>query len=143
VTGHMRSALEAASKHPLRRVHDGHGKPPWPAPAGSLAALVRRGWLERSEGLTKRGHKLETWTITEIGKEALRGPRWSATEKPIFMARGGGVTSERARAIDDAEKMDHDRLSLRWRRESLERSAGAEDPRRRARRLARSARRAA
>lgn len=143
MTGRMREALESASRQDLRRVHGGPGSAPWPANANTLHALVAHGWLEHKRLTSRKGLPVDVWSITEEGKAALRGPRWSATEKPIFMARGGGITSERARAIDDAEKMDHDRLSLRWRRESLERSAGAEDPRARARRLARSARRAA
>lgn len=141
MTNNMRSALEAASKHPLRRVHDTPGAPPWPAPSGSLRALVRRGYLELSEDKTKRGAKLETWIITEAGREALKPQKLIGSEKPVFMARGSGVTSERAMAIDDAEVMGAP--SEVWLRLSRERRAGVEDPRGRARRLARSARRAA
>jgi DNA-binding PadR family transcriptional regulator len=138
MTNGMRSALEAASKHALRRVHDGPGAPPWPAHSASLAALVRRGYLERSQLISRKGHRVDLWTLTDEGREALKPQRLIGSERPVFMARGSGVTSERAMAIDDAEVMGAP--SEAWLRVARERRAGVEDPRRAAKRLARSLR---
>jgi hypothetical protein len=78
------------------------------------------------------------WTITDAGKEALKPQRLVGTEKPVFMARGSGTTSERAMAIDDVELADPP--SAAWLRVSRERRAGAQDPRKAASRAARTLR---
>jgi hypothetical protein len=73
LTPAMRDALRAARSQPLRRVHkpDEPGRPPWPAPAASLAALARRGFrgrcLQRTEQVSRKGHPMTVWTITDLG----------------------------------------------------------------------------
>lgn len=134
--GRMRDALEAASKHTLRRVHTGEpGSPAWEHHPGTLRALERRGWLEYSEIRSRQQNRVQLWTITDAGKDALRPPRLVGSERPVFMARGSGTTSERAMAIDDVELADPP--SAAWLRVSREKRAGAEDARGAAARAAR------
>jgi hypothetical protein len=72
LTPAMRDALRAARSQPLRRVHKlGPGRPPWPAPATSLAALVRRELVTRGAEVSRKGFRMDVWTITDAGVEAL------------------------------------------------------------------------
>jgi hypothetical protein len=73
LTPAMRDALRAARSQPLRRVHKPEpGQPPWPAHPSRLAALVRRGLLTGpDERRSRKGHRMDVWTITDAGVEAL------------------------------------------------------------------------
>jgi hypothetical protein len=73
LTPAMRDALRAARSQPLRRVHkpDEPGRPPWPASSASLAALVRRGLVVRTAEVSRKGFRMDVWTITDAGVEAL------------------------------------------------------------------------
>lgn len=149
LTQHMRQALQDAAKHALRRVHDDQpGKPLWPAPSGSLRALELRGYIERTETTSRNDHRVEIWSITELGKAALT-THWAAEQADQYVAVGGGYTTDHSRAVDRDPQMgalprlDADRLSVRWKRLSAEEFMAAKDRREVARRLARSARRAA
>lgn len=77
----MRKALERALAHDgLRRVHDDQpGAPPWPAPAASLNACVRRGLLCRTTVVNADGLTIDKWTITDDGRDALNP---AATVRP-------------------------------------------------------------
>jgi hypothetical protein len=71
LTPAMRDALRAARHQPLRRVHrPDAGKPPWPAHPSTLAALccpVRGRCLQRTEQVSRKGHPMTVWTITDLG----------------------------------------------------------------------------
>jgi hypothetical protein len=73
LTRAMRDALRAARSQPLRRVHkpDVPGRPPWPAHPASLAALVRRELVIRGAEVSRKGFRMDVWTITDAGVEAL------------------------------------------------------------------------
>jgi hypothetical protein len=75
LTPAMRAALRAARSQPLRRVHKpGNGKPAWPASPNTLYALtsIERGaCLRRTERLSRQGHHVEEWWITELGVASL------------------------------------------------------------------------
>lgn len=139
MTGRMRTALQDALRSPVRRVHDQeHGRPAWKHHPATLHALRKRGWLEYVELRSRQGNLVQQWSVTELGRAALRPPKLVGTEKPVFMARVSGTTSERAMAIDDAELADPP--SAAWLRVSREKRAGAQDPRKVAGKLARSLR---
>jgi hypothetical protein len=139
MTEQMRTALQDAAKQDLRRVHhDGPGAAHWPAHPASLAALVRRGYLKHTRLRSRKNLAVDVWTVTDAGKDALRPPRLIGSERPVFMARGSGTTSERAMAIDDVELADPP--SAAWLRVSREKRAGAQDARKAAGKLARSLR---
>jgi hypothetical protein len=88
----MRDALNAAACNPLRRTHDtAHGKPPWPAHPATLAALVRHGFLVRTEKRNRRAHRVEEWAITDTGREALNPPPRHRPDRPLYMARCGAI----------------------------------------------------
>src|SRR4051812_2490544 len=68
LTPAMRDTLRAARNQPLRRVHKPQPyRPPWPAHPSRLAALVRRGLLHRSADVSRKGYRMDTWTITDTG----------------------------------------------------------------------------
>jgi DNA-binding PadR family transcriptional regulator len=121
----MRSALEAASRQDLRRVHDGPGSAPWPAHPSTLHALVGRGWLEHKRLTSKKGLPVDVWTCTDLGREVLKGlTAWLPDDKPQFMAPGGGRTTDHSRSVDRDPLMgampilDADSLKTKWRRQS-------------------------
>jgi hypothetical protein len=88
----MHDALTDASRNPLRRTHDDSaGTPPWPAPAPTLAALIRHDLLECTEIRNRRGFKVTVWTITDLGHEALNPPPKYRADRPRFMARCGAI----------------------------------------------------
>src|SRR5436190_7092868 len=102
----MRQVLELATREEIRRVFDvPHGQPKWPAAPQTLNALERRGYVERSERLSKAGHRIVGWRATEAGRIALKGPEVVGTERPVFPARGGGSTSDWTRAVDHDPRM--------------------------------------
>lgn len=146
LTKPMRETLELARKQELRRVHDGNGSPPGPH-INTLNALVRHELLAASERRTRRGHRLQAWTITDAGRQALQPREIHRTEELFYLnhtGRGAGdYTNDRTRAADDVPVLDPDTLHSAWRQRAEQRKAAAEDPRERARRLARAARRAA
>jgi hypothetical protein len=90
LTPAMRDALRAARSQPLRRVHkpDEPGRPPWPAPAASLAALARRGFVVRSAEVSRKGFRMDVWTITDVGLEALRPVESTRRPRPLLIAEG-------------------------------------------------------
>lgn len=163
---YMRAALEQAARHQIRRVHEGPGKPVWEFSPATLHALVRREYLERTESKTKRGAKIETWTITELGKAALV-PHWTHEERSTFVATGairyrkkknahweivedgddsGNYTTDPSRSIDWDPRMgalpvtDPERLKVRWRKQSAEEYMAAKDPNGVGRKLAKALR---
>lgn len=138
MTNNMREALQDAAKHAIRRVHDCPGQPGWPFPHNTLRALLRHGYVEYTELISRKGHRVQQWAITELGRQALKAPGWVAEEKPVFMAWGYGDTSDRSRALDDVEKMGAP--SWKWRRQSALERIGAQEPRQAASRVARSLR---
>jgi hypothetical protein len=138
----MRNALEAAARNPLRRTHDTTaGKPSWPAHPSTLAALVDekhgRGYLVRTEERNRKGFRVDVWTLTDAGREALHPPPRFRPDKPLFMAHGAihyrklkskgpkdlgrwavvdseqssDYTTSRVKAIDELEVMETDRLA--------------------------------
>jgi hypothetical protein len=111
LTANMREALQHAAKDPLRRVHKpGPGRPPWPASPSTLRALERRGLLEHTVIRNRHAHKVEVWTATEAGRQALEPPqRRQPVDRPRFIARpsrgGGDYTVSPQRALDTAPGM--------------------------------------
>jgi len=91
ITESMRVVLKEAARRQegLRRLHgDQPGSPPWPAHPSTLAALVRRGLLERASGRTRRGSRIDTWRITEAGRLELNPPAQVMQDRPLYLARG-------------------------------------------------------
>jgi hypothetical protein len=101
LTPAMRDALRAARSQPLRRVHKpGPGRPPWPAPAASLAALVRRELVTRGAEVSRKGFRMDVWTITDAGVEALRPPHVVRQRRSLYLAEGWpDYTSDIGRAM--------------------------------------------
>lgn len=140
----MRSTLEEAVRHELRRVHDEtSGAAPWPAHPVTLAALVRRGLLAHSTRKSKRGHRLDAWAITEHGRDVLAPRERFRRETLVYLRRPasenhGDFTTDRSYAIDDAPVIDTSTLDHAWTQLAEERRAAAEDRRARARRARRN-----
>lgn len=88
LTARMRDTLHAATQQELRRTHTGPGHAAWPAPPATLAALVHRGLLNRTERRNRKGHKVTVWAITDAGRAALQPPDVVIVEKPRYLARG-------------------------------------------------------
>jgi hypothetical protein len=149
LTARMRDALEQARHAPLRRVlKPGPGAPPWPAHPGTLHALKRRELLARGELRNRDGWPVTTWTITDAGRQALQPPEIFRRERDVYLAHpnpdiSGDYTTDPGRGRDELPVLDPDSLDSAWAQLSAERRAMTETPRARARRLARSARRAA
>lgn len=94
MTALARDALEQIRRQPLRRVHTpGPGKPPWPKHPSTLAALVKRGFVARTEGRNKDAHKADIWTITDEGRTALNPPPRLRVEPHHGMGAKGAATS--------------------------------------------------
>lgn len=167
MTSNMRDVLSEASKNALRRVHDTQGAPDWPAPANTLRALQRHGFVEYVELTSRKGHRVEIWSCTELGREALKAPQWSGEEKPQYLTDGAiryrKLPNNRWRVVEDDEgngnyttdpgrsrdwdpvmgalpTVDADRLSVKWRRVSALERVGAQESRDAAGRVARSLR---
>lgn len=143
MTPKMKAALEMAAKQEIRRVWDETpGLPPWPAPASTLAALVRNGYVERTERLSKAGHRIVGWRATDAGRMALKGPVRVAEERPRYLARPGknrgDYTSDPRHRIDHLEVAGQ--ASLKWRRIAEAERLDAKDRREVARELARQIR---
>jgi hypothetical protein len=103
LTPRMREALLDAAKHVegLRRTHDEQaGKPSWPHPAATLHALVRHGLLEPRELRNRKGYRIQAWFITDTGRQALEPVVVVKRDTPLYLARGGGCTSNPKRSID-------------------------------------------
>lgn len=105
LTEPMRTALQAAARQSLRRVHTpGPGKPPWPAHASTLAALLRHELVDHGVDRDRRGYWRETWTITDQGRAALTPPQRRVSSQPKYLQRevwrGGDTTTEPHRSID-------------------------------------------
>lgn len=138
----MRQALVEARRGPLRRLHDDQpGKPPWPAPPASLAALVSRGLLETGTMRSRKGWHIDTWTITDAGREAIAPPAArSRPDHPRFLARPTrstpDYTTNPSRAIDNLEPVS-DELLATYAADAEQRRAG--DPGRREEHLRREA----
>jgi len=140
----MREALRRARKGPLRRVHNvEHGKPPWPAPAASLAALVKRALLVKDVRKTKAGDKLEEWTITDDGIEALKPPPVKVRQaRPVFLTAKpqhvkADYTSDPTRAMNgEPEAVSPADLDSAWFGAAMKRHTEARDRRERAREIA-------
>jgi hypothetical protein len=149
LTANMRDVLAAAAKQELRRPpHEGPGARPWPAAWQTLYSLVNRGLLEASVRKNRAGHELEVWTITDTGRQALQPPEIFRRERDVYLAHpnpdiSGDYTTDPRRGRDELPVLDPDSLDSAWAQLSAERRAMTETPRARARRLARSARRAA
>jgi hypothetical protein len=147
VTERMREALLEARKGPLRRVHDGtEGKPPWPAPAASLAALVKHGLLVRSERKSKNGNRVQEWTLTDAGREALK-PKQVVRREAVRSLRVPGGSTRMMQggvwvdaAMPEPEPVDPDEVDAAWFGAAAVRHAEARDRREAARRLSRNAR---
>lgn len=119
LTTHMRDALHQAQRNPLRRTHTpGPGKPPWPAAAVTLHALVHHGLLIVAELRNRHGWPVTTWTITDAGKAALTTDVKAPRDIPRFLSRPsrntGDYTTNPTRAIDDLEVVDAPAEWTRW-----------------------------
>lgn len=93
LTALMLAALQRAkAEDGLRRVHDTeHGRPPWPAPAATLAALVRHGLLDRCSRISRKGARVDEWTLTDQGRTALDPPPPQAREpRDLYLAARPG-----------------------------------------------------
>lgn len=139
----MRDALDEAVCHELRRVYDELGDAEWPAHPLTLAALVRHGLLVHSTRKSKRGHRLDAWTITETGREALQPRERFRRETLVYLARPvpdhhGEFTTIRRHSIDDVPVIDTDTLSDAWPQLAEQRRAAAQERRARARRARRN-----
>jgi hypothetical protein len=148
MTKNMRDALHAATKQPLRRLHNPQpGTPPWPAHPTTLNALTRHNYLTLTERRNKHGWRLQEWQITDAGRQALNPPPRVLRDTPRFLSRPsrttGDYTANRHRAIDDLEAVDPAEIDAARRYMARELHADASDRRVVARRLARNARRAA
>jgi len=89
LTPAMRDALRRARHEPLRRVHrPGPGHPAWPASAPALAALARRELVKRSADISRRGYRMDVWTITDRGRAALEPRRVIRRLRPLYLAEG-------------------------------------------------------
>jgi hypothetical protein len=140
VTERMREALAAAENAPLRRVHDvAHGQAPWPAHPASIAALVRQGLLEKPRRrISRNGHPIDEWFITEAGCEALK-PRQVVRREAVRSLRvpggstrvmQGGVWVDAA--MPEPEPVDPDEVDAAWFGAAAVRHAEARDRRHRA-----------
>lgn len=132
--------LKAALKGELRRQE---GEDP-PAHPNTLGSLVRRGLLERSQRFSRHETRMDVWTITDAGRDALKAPELVGTERSVFPAKGGGSTSDWTRAVDHDPKMgaldDMGAPSEEWLRVSRMKKAAVKDRRQVARALARQIR---
>lgn len=130
----MREALEAASRNPLRRVHDNKpGRPAWPANPNTIAALVRHGLLEHDRRRNRKSFWFDEWTLSDKGREALEPslPRARA-DRPLYLShpvpgKRGDYTQNKAKAIDDLETLDYRRVDGLWRRDAETARVGAQD----------------
>jgi len=138
----MRDTLEVVRRGGLRRVHDGVGRPPWPAPWQTLYALQRRELIVRTERLSRKGDRVEEWAITEAGREALSPPVVPRRETVRSLRAPGGSTRPMQLGIwidtrmPEPEPVDPAGINPEWKRRAHERHVEAESPRQRARRLA-------
>jgi hypothetical protein len=142
----MRAALEESRRGPLRRVHDiDHGQPAWPAHPATLRALVNRDLLTTGERKSRKGHRIEEWTITDDGRSALNPPVVVRREVVRSLRAPGGSTRMmqlgywvEART-PEPEPVDPDEVDAAWFGAAARRHAEAMDRRvaaRRARRVA-------
>lgn len=149
----MRDTLEQAVRQELRRVHDTK-RPEWPAHPSTLAALVRHGLLTRATRKSKRSHQLDTWAITQAGRDALK-PRDIFRHQPdLYMTHAipettsgghGEYTTDPRLSIcrEGVPITDPDTLNPAWDQLREERRHANEHRRTHARRLARTIRRVA
>jgi hypothetical protein len=147
VTERMREALAAAQNGPLRRVHDvEHGQAPWPAHPCSLAALVNQGLLEKPRRrISRNGHPIDEWFITEAGCEALKPKQVVRREAVRSLRVSGGSTRVMQggvwvdAAMPEPEPVDPDEVDAGWFGAAAVRHAEARDRREAARRVRRAA----
>ena len=103
LTALMRTALQDAARHNegLRRTFDDKpGRPSWPAAPATLHALTRRGLLETKELRNRRGYRIQAWFITPEGRKALEPVLVVRRDVPLYLAPGGGYTTNPKRSID-------------------------------------------
>ena len=103
LTPTMRNALHEASRRieGLRRTFDDKpGRPTWPAAPSTLAALVRHGLLESRELRNRKGYRIQAWFITDTGRRALEPVLVVKRDTPLYLAPGGGYTTNPKRSID-------------------------------------------
>ena len=124
LTPSQRMVLELASKQALRRIP---GVDDWPASPNTLASLVRRELLERSERRNKHGRPYVAWEITETGKLVLNPPPKAGEDVDEYLAPGNGYTSSPSRAVDPLPIMDPSRLKTRWKKDAESKRLGAQD----------------
>jgi hypothetical protein len=141
MTKNMRDALHAATKQPLRRLHNPQpGTPPWPAHPTTLNALTRHNYLTLTERRNKHGWRLQEWQITDAGRQALNPPPKVLRDTPRFLSRPsrttGDYTANRHRAIDELEAVHPGEIHAGWGVAARERHVQVEPRAIRARRLA-------
>jgi hypothetical protein len=125
LTANMQAALERAQREDgIRRVHrtDKPGRPPWPAPAPTICALLRHGLLEHSRNRNRDGWWADIWKITDAGRLALDPPagirraRTRILQRDIW--RGGDYTTAPSLSHPGlrsaGEAIDTGRLSPDW-----------------------------
>ena len=143
MTPAMLEALRRSENGPLTRVHDDEkGKPPWPAPASSLAALVKHGMLERSSRISSKGKRIDEWHATELGIEALKAPARVKRDAVRSLRVPGGSTRFLQhgvwveRSTPEPEPVSAADLDAAWFGEAARRHASERDRQRWAREIA-------
>lgn len=120
LTPSMREALTTTLKGALRRTHTpGPGKPPWPAAATTLHALVRHGFLVRSELRNRHGVPYTQWDITDAGRDALQPKVKPIPDVDEYLDRNGWITRNPARSIDREQRDGKDMAVPRQKPEQL------------------------
>lgn len=139
LTAHMRAALTQSVHAPLRRVH--RGSADWPAPPGTLHALVGHGLVVTARVRNRDGVAVDTWTITDAGRAALQPPEVFRQDRPTFLAdhrrapwcdptepdldHKDDYTTDPAHRIDELEVVDDETqrlVTLRGRRADAQRA---------------------
>ena len=108
LTENMRTVLELATKQTLTRVHNPQepGKPPWPANPVTLHALVRHELVRLDERLSRQRYRIQEWTITERGREALKPQIRLAPDRPRYLCRPSRTTGDYT--YDHTQSLDID-----------------------------------
>lgn len=145
LTARAWETLTEARRGPLRRVHDvEHGQPRWPAHPSTLLSLVRRGLLACGERKSKKGHRLQEWTITDDGLEALNPPAVVRREPVRSLSAKGAARTRMMQfgvwvdvAAPEPEPVDPADVDAAWFGGALERHSEQRDRKERARQLGR------
>lgn len=125
----MHVALEDVSRRQegLRRTFDDEpGRPSWPQHPATLAALVRRGFVEQRDLRNRKGYRVQAWFVTDAGRKALEPVLVTRRDVPLYLARSGAIRYRKLAngrwAVDDesdgsgdyttdpSRSIDHDQM---------------------------------